>query len=146
MHFDPRLSGLGALGVECVSQLLGDGGAPLQRAEQLASIGSRERLRFPLPGTPERPGAGLTGEPEGAGTGWVVLERWRHAPLRSLFRSRLTSPRSASLAERRWNLLCHLRAHGVGTRAGAGCERSASSCASSSRRESRSPRWRPRTS
>jgi hypothetical protein len=115
LRLDPRLAGLHALGVERVAQLLGDDDAPLERAQALVSRAGRERLRFPLPGTPERPGGGLSGRPEGAGTGWVLLERWRRAPLLTLLRSRLTAPRSASLAERRWNLLCHLRAHGVGT-------------------------------
>jgi hypothetical protein len=32
-----------------------------------------------------------------------------------LLAARFTAPRSASLAEREWNVLCHLRAHGVGT-------------------------------
>ena len=45
----------------------------------------------------------------------MVLERWSAPPWSALLRSRLTHPRSASLAERHWNLLCHLRAHGVGT-------------------------------
>jgi hypothetical protein len=44
----------------------------------------------------------------------ALLERWRRPALRELLDARLTAPRSESLAEREWNLLCHLRAHGVG--------------------------------
>ena len=112
---DADISGLGALGVESAAQLLGPDSKPNERSELLAAERSRSRLRFPLPGTPDRDGGRLTSRPMGGGTGWVVLERWNRSPWTELFVSRLTHPRSASLAERRWNLLCHLRRHGVGT-------------------------------
>jgi hypothetical protein len=70
-------------------------------------------VRFPLPGTSDVRG-NLTGRPGPLGTGWVWLTAYRGA-LRELLVARCTTPRSASLAEREWNLLCHLRAHGVGT-------------------------------
>jgi hypothetical protein len=75
------------------------------------------RIVFPLPGT-AAPGAALSERPSGPGgpgTGWIVLERWTRPPLGALLRARLTPPRSASLAEREWNLYCHLRACGIGT-------------------------------
>ena len=105
---------LRALGVEGPEELFERGGTPERRGEHVASgEEGRSALRFPLPGTSDASGR-LTGKPERVGTGWVVLSRWRHAPLRALVRSRFTAPRSASLAEREWNLLCRLLDHGVG--------------------------------
>ncbi len=71
-------------------------------------------VRYPLPGTPDAKGR-LTGRPSGVGTGFVVMHRFTNAGLRRSWRARLTSPRSLSIAEREWNLLCHLRGHGVNT-------------------------------
>lgn len=115
LAFDPEVGGLAALGIERPEQLLGDEGFAIARAEAVASLIRGVRLRFPLPGTARGPGGRLTGRPAGSATGWVVLERFRGSSWRELLAARLTHPRSASLAERRWNLLCHLRACGVGT-------------------------------
>jgi len=128
LRFDAELSGLGNLGIESAAQLLDPGALPSARAQVVGrgDTGTAVRVRFPLPGTPEATGGAtggatgdaagrLTGAPRGAGTGWVVLERWNAAPWGPLMRARFTRPRSASLAERAWNLFCHLRAAGVGT-------------------------------
>lgn len=117
LKLDPELTGLAGLGVERSAQLLGAEPWDCPRLEVLEPAGGNrpERLRFPLPGTPDRPGGAPTGLPAGSGTGWVVLERWHAAAWFALLRARFTQPPSASLAERHWNLLCHLRAHGVGT-------------------------------
>ncbi len=104
----------GTLGVRSFEELL-DPDAQLERAERVSRGADRSTTRFPLPGTPASDGGPLTSSPQGGGTGWVVLERFHRSPWRELFRSRFTHPRSASIAERRWNLLCHLRQHGVGT-------------------------------
>lgn len=81
--------------------------------EPLERSPARARFRFPLPGSPDARG-NLTGRPGALGTGWLWLTVF-HAGLGELLRARCTPPRSASAAEREWNLLCHLRAHGVGT-------------------------------
>jgi Lipopolysaccharide kinase (Kdo/WaaP) family len=102
---------LAALGARCPEDLLGTGD-PLEgeaAAERLeCADGVLEALRLPLPGT-------LRGRPRGAGTGWVVLRRYGRGGWTRALRSRLTHPRSESLAVREWNLLCGLRAAGVVT-------------------------------
>lgn len=114
IRFDHGLSGLETLGVQSVSQLLDPNVLPNERAQPLPATRDRLRVRFPLPGTEDAQGH-LTGQPGGAGTGWVVLERWHASAWVTLVHARFTRPRSGSLAERTWNLLCHLRAAGVGT-------------------------------
>lgn len=113
-----RLAGelptLRALGVDADEELFCSGGNPDQRGAVLEDdSGGRTTVRFPLPGTPDASGR-LTGRPGEAGTGWVVLSRWCRASLGEFVRSRFTAPRSASLAEREWNLYCRLLRHGVG--------------------------------
>jgi hypothetical protein len=83
------------------------------RLAALATEPGRTRWRFPLPGTPDARG-NLTGRPGALGTGWLWLDV-HHGGLGAALAARCTPPRSASRAERAWNLLCHLRAHGVGT-------------------------------
>ncbi len=103
---------LAALGLDSAEQLF----APtpqVPRLERLEVGESHTRWRFPLPGSPDARG-NLTGRPGPLGTGWLWLTVFRGG-LGELLRARCTHPRSASLAEREWNLLCHLRAHGVGT-------------------------------
>ncbi len=112
ISFDPGVAGLAALGVERSAQLFGTEELGVRRAE---SLDGDRLVRYPLPGTPTRADGPLRGKPAGSGTGWVLLERFRQSGWGDLLRARFTHPRSASLAERRWNLLCHLRAHGVGT-------------------------------
>ncbi len=55
--------------------------------------------------------------PRGAGTGWLRVHVYeaRAASLGSAWRARVQAPRSASLAARDWNAVCHLRRHGVAT-------------------------------
>jgi hypothetical protein len=111
IQLGPGVPDLRALGVADVGELL-DG--ELARAVEIARDGAGSLVRVPLPGTV---GAdGRRGEsPRGAGTGWLLLRRWRGGAVAELLRARFTPPRSASLAERAWNVACHLRAHGVGT-------------------------------
>jgi hypothetical protein len=116
LHFAPDVPGLTALGAASFADLMGD-------AEGLRGLESVEpgkpqvagcaTFRYPLPGTPDASGR-LTGRPCGAGTGWVRLRRFEGAGLRETLNARLGTPRSLSLAEREWNLICHLRANGVG--------------------------------
>ena len=106
-------AGLAALGVRDPEVLLTADAGRLARARELPAAPGARRLAFALPGTPDARG-NLTGRPGELGTGWVWLTS--HCPaLGSLLRARFGSPRSASLAEREWNVLCMLRAAGVGT-------------------------------
>ncbi len=109
-----EIGGLAALGVGGADELFEPDRLLAGRSEVLERSEHCLRLCFPLPGTPDA-GGRLTGRPAGSGTGWAVLSLWRAAPLGASLRARLTAPRSASLAERVWNLLCHLRSRGVGT-------------------------------
>ena len=108
----PVLADLGSLGVAGASDLLQEDWGP--RAELLEESPSVRRTRVPLPGTRGADGR-MRGRPAGAGTGWVEVTRWKGSGLREALSARFTHPRSASLAERRWNLLCHLRTNGVAT-------------------------------
>ncbi|MFT5289025.1 MAG: hypothetical protein ACI8QS_001205 [Planctomycetota bacterium] len=110
----PDLPSFDSLGVSSPGVLL-DEERPLDRARLVASEGAFERLLLPLPGTPLEPGGSMTESPRGAGTGWVQLDRWRRVPLGTLLGLRFGNPRSSSVADRQWNLLCHLRAQGIGT-------------------------------
>ncbi len=106
---------LGALGVESVRALL-----ELDLGERAAVVSEDARdtlVRYPLPGTPRAPDepAGARGRPRGAGTGWLVVRVYHGGALGERLFARLGSPPSGSLAEREWNILCHLRLHGVGT-------------------------------
>ena len=88
---------------------------PEQLGPRATLIGERagaRHLRLPLPGTPDARGERLE-PPRDAGTGWLHLHRYDGGGLRALT-ARLTVPRSTSLAARHWNLICHLRAHGLG--------------------------------
>lgn len=113
----PGVPDLAALGAEGAVDVLGvENGQLLEepRAELLEEGPGERLLRCPLPGTPGEEG-GLTGAPRGAGTGHVHLRRYSRAGLGEILRSRLGHPRSASLAEREWNLFCKLRDGGVST-------------------------------
>lgn len=113
LHCAPDVPGLTALGATSFADLIGDADG-LRGLELVESDGDACRVyRYPLPGTPDARGR-LTGRPCGAGTGWVRLSRFRGASLRRAAQARFGTPRSLSLAEREWNLICHLRAHGVG--------------------------------
>ena len=127
VRWDPRLRGVQALGVDSSEallepQVLRDPVPVLgERARVVSRSAERALIRFPLPATPDENGR-MTAEAVrasategGAGSGWVLFERFEASPLRSLLHARMTAPRSASVGERSWNLLCHLRAFGVGT-------------------------------
>ncbi len=114
LRLAPDLPSFGSLGVTSPDVLL-DRDRPLERARLVASEGVFERLLLPLPGTPLEPGGPMTESPRGAGTGWVQLDRWRRVSLGPLLGLRLGNPRSVSVADRHWNLLCHLRSQGIGT-------------------------------
>lgn len=107
--------GLGpdALGLDSMRELFEPSAALSPRLERLERSATREHVRFPLPGTPDARG-NLSGRPGPLGTGWLWLSVHRGG-LGALVRARCTHPRSASLAEREWNLYCHLRERGVGT-------------------------------
>jgi len=47
--------------------------------------------------------------------GELLVRVWKRAGLAERLSARFTRPRSASLAEREWNLVCHARANGLGT-------------------------------
>jgi len=104
---------LAALGLDSAAELFAPTAALSPRLETLERSPARARFRLPLPGTPDARG-NLTGRPGALGTGWLWLSTYSGG-LGELLRARCTRPRSASLAEREWNLLCHLRAQGVGT-------------------------------
>ena len=107
----PALEALGAAGaLDFV-----DGGARLAtgaRVERIEAVPGRTLLRVPLPGTPDAQGRRLE-LPRGAGTGWLRAHVYERGAL-SRFASRWGAPPSSSPAARRWNLLCRLRAQGVG--------------------------------
>ena len=109
------IGGLADLGLAVGPELFEPAAELGPRGRWLAREAGRSRLRLPLPGTPDEQDARgrLTGRPGPAGTGWIVVERWSDAPLSALLAARFRAPRSASLAERSWNLACHLRAHGI---------------------------------
>ncbi len=105
---------LRSLGVDDAGELLGPDALPGERATRLEGDEHRSLVRMPLPGTKGDDGR-RCGKPLGAGTGWLRLRRYHGGRWPELLSARFTHPRSLSLAERAWNLACHLRAHGVGT-------------------------------
>ena len=118
LRFAPGVPGLESLGASAPEDFLeafGAGAARLvtgDRIEPMTGRGAEVVARLPLPGTPDRSGVQRE-SPRGAGTGMLVLRVWREGP-RERLRARLTEPRSTSQAARRWNLVCHLVANGVG--------------------------------
>ncbi len=117
LHLGAQVAGLSALGFSSVDDLFSRA-APAASGTESPDDAGRSRLRLLLPGTPLEASGPLStrrGGPGGVGTGWIRIERWRASPWRALLAARFTPPRSVSLAERFWNLYCHLRAHGVGT-------------------------------
>jgi hypothetical protein len=86
------------------AELFGPGLERLAGAERLPAAHGGLRLRFPLPDGARGP----------LGGGWALVERWSGAGLGEALAARFTAPRSASIAERRWNLLCACLAHGLG--------------------------------
>jgi hypothetical protein len=112
----PDVPDLSALGATQPEDLLGTGSPLLEeaRAERVGGSAGSQLWRCPLPGTPGSDGR-RNGPPRGAGTGWIYIRRYQQPTTRDLLRARLTHPRSDSLAQRDWNLLCHMRAEGVNT-------------------------------
>lgn len=112
----PGVPDLHALGARDFDDLIGVSGQleGEERGELIHEEPGRTVLRYPLPGTVTRAGERPT-RPRGAGTGFVYLTRWTRGPLGERATARLTPPRSQSFASRAWNLICHLREHGVGT-------------------------------
>lgn len=106
-------SGIAALGPISAEDLLAAELGRFERARELAAPGGARRIAFALPGTSDARG-NLTGRPGELGTGWLWLTSYSSG-LRAALRARFTAPPSASLAERDWNVLCLLRARGVGT-------------------------------
>ncbi|MEQ1893812.1 MAG: hypothetical protein ABL998_14825, partial [Planctomycetota bacterium] len=107
------MAGLAALGLDSAEKLLEPEPAHLTRARELSAAPGTRRIEFALPGTPDVRG-NLTGRPGELGTGFLWLTSYA-TPLGTALRARFTAPPSASLAERDWNVLCLLRAAGVGT-------------------------------
>lgn len=107
------MAGLAALGLDSAEKLLEPELAHLTRARELSAAPGTRRIEFALPGTPDVRG-NLTGRPGELGTGFLWLTSYA-TPLGTALRARFTAPPSASLAERDWNVLCLLRAAGVGT-------------------------------
>lgn len=115
IHLAPGVPEVKALGPADFAAFFGaPGAAGLERAEFVHRADDLEIVRYPLPGTPDEHGR-VTGRASGVGTGWIVLRRFRGTSPREFVRARFTNPRSLSLAEREWNLFCHLRANGVST-------------------------------
>ncbi|HEX6884845.1 MAG TPA: lipopolysaccharide kinase InaA family protein [Planctomycetota bacterium] len=104
---------LSALGLETSALLFAPARELSARLEFLEEAPECTRVAFPLPGTADARG-NLTGRPGPLGTGWLWLTAFR-GDWAALLGARFSAPRSASLAEREWNLLCHLRAQGIGT-------------------------------
>lgn len=110
----PDVPELAALGAAAPEDFLADGArlATGARVERLERTPGHTLLRVPLPGTPDATGQRVE-LPRGAGTGWLRVHVYERGPLTRLG-SRWGAPPSSSPAARRWNLLCHLRAQGVG--------------------------------
>lgn len=110
----PGVPGLESLGSTDARDWLGDGSAleTGDRIQVVSETAAEIVARIPLPGTPDAEGVQRE-TPRGAGTGWLVLRVFRGGGA-ALLRARLTQPRSTSLAARRWNLICHLQASGLG--------------------------------
>ena len=113
LRFAPGVADLESLGDAPAEAWLGAQAPALDARASLWSARTGEQhLRLPLPGTPGADGQRRE-PPRGAGTGWLHLHRYGDRGTRALA-ARLTAPRSTSLAARHWNLICHLRAAGVG--------------------------------
>jgi hypothetical protein len=118
VHLAPGIPSLESLGAHAFDDFFRTPGAPgFERAKLIRSRDGIEEIRYPLPGTPKAPdeSAGPRGRPMGAGTGFLILRRFTRSTLRERWRARFTHPRSTSLAEREWNLMCRAREQGVAT-------------------------------
>jgi hypothetical protein len=114
VHLAPGVPSLESLGARTFDDFFRTPGAPgFERAKLVIEREGFEEIRYPLPGTPDTSGR-FEGRPMGAGTGFLILRRFTRAAFRERWRARFTPPRSTSLAEREWNLVCHARANGIG--------------------------------
>ncbi len=122
MHLAPGIPSIQSLGASTFEDFFRAIGSPgFERAKLVRASGGFEEIRYPLPGAlrsldeeTQSRGKSLGTHTGGADTGFMILRRFTHSTLRDRWRARFTPPRSTSLGEREWNLVCHLRAHGVG--------------------------------
>jgi Lipopolysaccharide kinase (Kdo/WaaP) family len=130
VHLAPGVSSLESLGARSFDDFFRPPGASgFERAKLVRSRDGFEEIRYPLPGTPlgasertdsrERAivlgGSMESGGVGGASSGFAILRRFTRASVRERWRTRFTHPRSTSLAEREWNLMCRAREHGIST-------------------------------
>lgn len=106
----PDVPALDALGASTLDDLFADPPRTLT-SDRARRVGANWIV--PLPGTPDDDGHQHE-KPRGAGTGLLYVRRFEGGGIAGI-RARFTQPRSASLAARRWNLMCHLQAHGLAT-------------------------------
>lgn len=112
LRLAPGVPDLAALGARSPDDLLApEGLATFARARVRVDERGDVIALFPLPGTPDAAGR-VHERPRGAGTGWARLVVRRGGLARALA-ARWSEPRSASPAERDWNLSCHLAREGV---------------------------------
>jgi hypothetical protein len=117
VHLAPGIPSPESLGARAFDDFFRTPGAPaFERAKLVRARDGFEEIRYPLPGTPKASDeSGVPGgRPLGAGTGFLILRRFTRSTLRERWRARFTHPRSTSLAEREWNLMCRAREHGGG--------------------------------
>jgi hypothetical protein len=117
VHLAPGVASVESLGASAFEDFFrAPGSAGFERAKFVSAREGFEEIRYPLPGTPRETGesARSRGRPMGAGTGFVILRRFTSSTLRERWRARFRQPRSTSFGEREWNIVCHLRAHGIG--------------------------------
>ncbi len=110
LKFAPDVPGLEALGASTLDDLFADPPRTVT-SERARRVGASWIV--PLPGTPDDDGIQHE-KPRGAGTGLLYVRRFEAGGMAGI-RARFTQPRSASLAARRWNVMCHLQAHGLAT-------------------------------
>lgn len=97
----PDVATIRSFGAATFDDLFRPPGAPgFERAKALESSAGREVVRIPL-------SAAL-------GDGFAQIVRYSRCTWRDAWRARLTHPRSTSLAEREWNLVCRARSLGIG--------------------------------
>lgn len=110
LKFAPDVAGLEALGASTLDDLFADPPRTVT-SERARRVGASWIV--PLPGTPDDDGIQHE-KPRGAGTGLLYVRRFEAGGMAGI-RARFTQPRSASLAARRWNVMCHLQARGLAT-------------------------------
>jgi hypothetical protein len=100
----PGVASIRSLGATTFEDFFRAPGAPdapgFERARTIESRDGREVLLVPLDNAP--------------GDGFARVVRYTSCTWRDACRARLTHPRSTSLAEREWNLVCRARSLGIG--------------------------------